>query len=135
LGEKVAMMVRQKVSTNGKFEKIMGYSRAFRVGNMIFVSGTTGFSADGSYDSDSYNQARTSIRNIDSVLKKAGGSIRDVVRTRVFVSADADWEMIAKAHEETFGSLMPASSMFVCGFLDKAIKVEIEADAIIDDNQ
>lgn len=127
------MMIKQKVSTNGKFERIVGYSRAFRAGNMIFVSGTSGYSADGSYDEDSYVQAKNAISNIGSVLLKTGSSIEDIVRTRVFVSQDADWRGVAKAHEEAFGSVMPASTMLVCNFLDKRIKVEIEADAIIDE--
>jgi enamine deaminase RidA (YjgF/YER057c/UK114 family) len=126
------MMVRQKVSTNGKFEQIVGYSRAVRVQDTIFVSGTSGYSEDGSYDSDAYTQAKNAIHNIDSVLAKAGSSIRDVVRTRVFVKEDADWRAIAKAHQEAFGTIMPASTMIVCGFFDKGIIVEIEADAVID---
>ncbi|MFI5421511.1 MAG: RidA family protein [Nitrososphaerales archaeon] len=126
------MSSRQRVSTNGKFEQIVGYSRAVRVQDTIFVSGTSGYSEDGSYDSDAYTQAKNAIRNVDLVLAKAGSSIRDVVRTRVFVKEDADWRAIAKAHQEAFGAIMPASTMLVCGFLDKGIIVEIEADAVVD---
>ena len=127
------MVSRQNVSSNGKFEKIVGYSRAVRFGNMIFVSGTTGTDTRGSLvsDEDSYAQVKQAIQNIQTALEKVGASLRDVVRTRVFVSTKANWKDIAKAHLEFFGSIMPASSMLVCSFLDPKILVEIEADAAV----
>lgn len=128
------MTLRQNFSGGGKFEKIVGYSRAVRAGNLIFVSGTTGFVEGGGLisDSDSYAQAKKAIENIDSTLRAIGSSISDVVRTRVFVNRQAQWQLVAKAHEEAFGTIMPASSMIVCDFLDPKIQVEIEADAMID---
>ena len=126
------MTFRQNFSGGGKYEKIVGYSRAVRAGDLIFISGTTGFLEGGGLvsDTDSYAQAKKAIENIDAILKTMGCSIMDVVRTRVFVSRSAQWQMIAKAHSEAFGSVMPASSMIVCDFLDPKIQVEIEADAV-----
>ena len=105
-----------------------------RAGNLIFVSGTTGFVEGGGLisDSDSYAQAKKAIENIDTTLREIGSSISDVVRTRVYVNRQAQWQLVAKAHEEAFGTIMPASSMIVCDFLDPKIQVEIEADAMID---
>jgi len=126
------MSSRQNISSGGKFEKVVGYSRAVKFRNMIFVSGTTGTDSMGSLVSDdSYAQAKQAIQNIRTALEKAGASLNDVVRTRVFVSTTANWQDIAKAHLEFFGSIMPASSMLVCSFLDPKISVEIEADAAI----
>ena len=127
------MSSRQNISSGGKFEKVVGYSRAVKFGSMIFVSGTTGTDSMGVLVSevDSYAQARQAIQNIQIALEKANASLGDVVRTRVFVSANANWQDIAKAHLEFFGSIMPASSMLVCSFLDPKILVEIEADAAV----
>ncbi len=127
------MSSRQNISSGGKFEKVVGYSRAVKFGNMIFISGTTGTDSMGNLvsDDDSYVQAKQAVRNIQTALEKAGASLSDVVRTRVFVSAKADWQDIAKAHLEFFSSIAPASSMLVCSFLDPKILVEIEADAVV----
>ena len=129
------MVSRQNLSSGVKFEKIVGYSRAVRIGNQIFVSGTTGVDYGGdSNPSDAYAQSKRAIENIDSALKKLGGSLHDVVRTRVFIRSDVDWQLAAKAHEEFFGSILPASTMLATGFLDPRILVEIEADAIVGEN-
>ena len=130
------MVNRERVSSGVKFEKIVGYSRAVRVGNQIFISGTTGADLTGNQGSkptDAYSQTKKAIANIDLTLQKLGSSLQDVVRTRVFVRADADWMQIAKAHEESFGSILPASTMLVGLFLDPRILVEIEADAIAEE--
>lgn len=128
------MLDRQRISSSGKFEKVVGYSRVVKAGNLIFVSGTTGTDSSGQLVSkhDSYAQAKKSIENIDSALKRAGASLMHVVRTRVFVSPNAEWRSVAKAHEEAFRTILPASSMLVCNFLDPNILVEIEADAVVD---
>jgi enamine deaminase RidA (YjgF/YER057c/UK114 family) len=128
----MVMVSRQNISSGGKYEKVIGYSRAVKVGNMLFVSGTTGTDTMGSLVSevDSYAQSKQAILNIQVALEKAGASLSDVVRTRVFVSAKARWQEIGRAHLEFFGSIMPASSMLICSFLDPKILVEIEADAI-----
>jgi enamine deaminase RidA (YjgF/YER057c/UK114 family) len=127
------MASRQNISSGGKFEKVVGYSRAVKFGNMIFVSGTTGTDSKGNLvsDVDSYAQTAQAIQNIKSALEMAGSSLSDVVRTRVFVTAGAKWQDVSKAHLEFFGSVMPASSMLVCSFLDPKILVEIEADAAL----
>jgi len=126
------MVSRQNISSGGKYEKVIGYSRAVKIGNMIFVSGTTGTDAMGSLVSevDSYAQTKQAILNIRAALEKVGASLSDVVRTRVFVSAKTSWQEIERAHLEFFESIMPASSMLVCSFLDPKILVEIEADAV-----
>jgi len=128
-----AMVSRQNISSGGKYEKVIGYSRAVKFGNMVFVSGTTGTDSTGSLVSevDSYAQAKQAIQNIQIAVEKAGASLSDVVRTRVFVSARANWQDVGRAHLEFFGSIMPASSMLVCSFLDSRILVEIEADAAV----
>jgi enamine deaminase RidA (YjgF/YER057c/UK114 family) len=129
-------MSRQNLSSGGQYEKIVGYSRAVKAGNMVFVSGTTGFLESGDLvSSDEYAQAKRAIQNIDITLRKAGSSLDEIVRTRVFVSPGADWHAIARAHSEFFGMILPASTMVVCSFLDPRIKVEIEADAMIDSNR
>ncbi len=125
------MTGRKNFSSGVKFEGIVGYSRAVKVGNQIFVSGTTGVDYDAGADSgDAYTQTRNAIRNLGSALSKLGGSLSDVVRTRVFIRADVDWRDVAKAHLEAFGSVLPASTMLTAGFLDPRILVEIEADAV-----
>jgi enamine deaminase RidA (YjgF/YER057c/UK114 family) len=120
---------RQKVSSGGKYEGIVGYSRAVRVGNQIFVSGTSDLDAG----ADVYTQTKKSIEKIGVALEKLGASLSDVVRTRVFVKSGTDWEGVAKAHREAFGKVMPASTMIAVEFLDPAVLVEIEADAVLDE--
>lgn len=123
---------RRRVSSNGKYEKIVGYSRAVRVGNMVFVSGTTGVDSNGELvSSKAGEQARKTIENIGDALKKSGSSLGDVVRTRVFVSPKVEWSSVARAHQQAFDKILPASSMLVCNFLDPRILVEMEADAVI----
>lgn len=123
---------RQNISSGGKYEKLVGYSRAVKVGNLVFVSGTTGFKEGGALDPDSYGQAVLAMKNIEAALQKAGCTLQNVVRTRVFLSSNADWKQVGRAHAEFFGKILPASSMLVCSFLDPAILVEIEADAVLD---
>ena len=120
---------RQKVSSGGKYEEVVGYSRAVKVGNQIFVSGTSDLDAG----SDVYTQTARSIKKIGDSLAKLGASLSDVVRTRVFVRSDIDWKDVARAHREAFGSIKPASTMVAVQFLDPAVMVEIEADAVLDD--
>ncbi len=127
------MTRRQNLSSGVKFESIVGYSRAVRVGNQIFVSGTTGVDyATGSDTAapNAYLQTKRAIENISSALAKLGSSPSDVVRTRVFIRSDVDWHDVAKAHLEAFSSVFPASTMITTGFLDPRILVEIEADAV-----
>ena len=124
---------RQNLSSGVKYEGIVGYSRAVRIGNQIFVSGTTGvnFESRSTSQSSAYLQAKKSIEKIAEALGKLGGSLADVVRTRVFIRSEGDWKGVAKAHRQAFGDVKPASTMIVVGFLDSRILVEIEADAVL----
>lgn len=118
---------RQSVGSGGKYEAAVGYSRAVRVGNQIFVSGT----ADLEAGPDAYKQTKRSIEKIGDAITKLGGSLSDVVRTRVFVASDVDWKEVGRAHREAFGNIMPASTMVAVMFLDPNVRVEIEADAVL----
>lgn len=114
---------------------LAGYSRAVRVGDRIFVSGTAPVAEDGGVAAvgDPYRQARRCIEIIERALEDAGAGLQDVVRTRIFVTDISQWEAIAKAHHEAFGDVMPATSMVeVARLIHPDMLVEIEADALIE---
>ena len=131
-------MQRQNISSGSQWEQVVGYSRAVRIDNHIFVAGTTATNDDGEvmFPNDAYRQTRFILNRIAAAIEAAGASMSDVVQTRMFVTDISRWEEIGKAHGETFGEIRPASSMVeVQRLINPEHLVEIEATCIVGNRQ
>jgi enamine deaminase RidA (YjgF/YER057c/UK114 family) len=128
-------MTRRNISSGGPFEDVVGYSRAVRIGNTIAVAGTTAALPDGTVfgGDDAYLQASRCFSIVAKALEEAGASMRDIIRTRMFVTDISRWEEFARAHAEAFRDIKPAATMVqVAALIDPAMLIEVEVDAVVE---
>ena len=132
------MTQRRRVSSNSPYEPLIGFSRAVRVGDTVYVSGTVAWGPDGQLvgQGDVYLQAKQTIANIQAALQEAGATLKDVVRTRIYLTDISRWEEAARAHREAFADVRPAASMIeVSRLADPEMLVEIEAIAVVGEDE
>jgi enamine deaminase RidA (YjgF/YER057c/UK114 family) len=124
--------VRQRVANTAPWAARVGYSRAIRVGDRVWVSGTAAVGEDGRIVAgNAYVQARRCLEIITAALAELGAGVEHVVHTRMYVCCGTDWQAVGRAHGEVFGDVLPASTMVVTGFIDPAMLVEIEVEAVV----
>jgi enamine deaminase RidA (YjgF/YER057c/UK114 family) len=129
----MATLGRRRVSSGSRYEPVIGFSRAIRVGDRVWVSGTAPVWPDGHVDPDPVAQTRRCLEIAVGALEELGASAGHVVRTRIFLTDAADWEAVGRVHGEAFGDVAPAATMVVvAGLLDPRWKVEIEMEAVVD---
>lgn len=127
---------RRRVSSGGPWELLVGYSRAVRAGDRVIVAGTAPHLPDGSVDPDPEAQARRCLEIIEGALIEAGSDLAEVVRTRIYLVDVGDFDAVARAHRHAFGEVRPANTtVVVAGLLDDRWRVEIEAEAVIDQSR
>ena len=123
---------RQTASSGSKWEPLMGYSRAVRSGSWIAVTGTVGVNADGTYSRSLAEQTRRSLAIIRAAIEALGGTLEQVIRTRMYVTDVSQWEQVAAVHGEVFGEIRPATTIVeVARLIDAEAQIEIEADAVV----
>jgi enamine deaminase RidA (YjgF/YER057c/UK114 family) len=123
---------RNTASSGSKWEPVMGYSRAVRSGNFIAVTGTVGINADGTYSGSVADQTRRSLAIIRAAIEALGGTLEQVIRTRMYVTDVSQWEQVAAVHGEVFGEVRPATTIVeVARLIDAEAQIEIEADVIV----
>jgi enamine deaminase RidA (YjgF/YER057c/UK114 family) len=124
------MSARQNIPGSSPFEPVIGFSRAVRIGNVVHISGTGPVGAD---QASAEDQTRRILEIMEHALTQAGATLRDVVRTRMYLTHAADWEVVGKVHGEIFGDIRPAATMVVvAALLNPSWRIEIEAEAVFD---
>ena len=128
------MTDRKRVSSVSPYEDVIGFSRVVRAGDLVFVSGTVAWGPDGKLvgKGDVYAQAKQTLANIEGYLREAGACLKDVVRTRIYLTDIGRWQEVARAHREAFGDVRPASSLLeISRLAEPEMLVEIEAVAVL----